>query len=41
MSKTQSPAGATFGLAHVQALLATAITNSVRAAYWQKYFVTD
>ncbi|TFV28639.1 twin-arginine translocation pathway signal protein [Bradyrhizobium frederickii] len=38
-SKTQGPAGATFGLAYVQALLATAISNSVRAAYWQKYFV--
>jgi hypothetical protein len=38
-SKTQGPAGATFGLAHVQALLATGISNSVRASYWQKYFV--
>jgi hypothetical protein len=38
-SKTQSPAGATFGLQYVQALLATGISNSVRAAYWQKYFV--
>jgi len=38
-SKTQSPAGATFGLPYVQALLATAISNSVRASYWQKYFV--
>jgi hypothetical protein len=26
-------------LAYVQALLATGISNSVRAAYWQKYFV--
>lgn len=38
-SKTQGPAGATFGLPYVQALLATAISNSVRASYWQKYFV--
>ena len=38
-SKTQGPAGATFGLMHVQALLATGISNSVRASYWQKYFV--
>jgi hypothetical protein len=38
-SKTQSPAGATFGLKYVQALLATGISNSVRASYWQKYFV--
>ncbi|WP_439392640.1 vanadium-dependent haloperoxidase [Bradyrhizobium sp. PMVTL-01] len=38
-SKTQTPAGATFGLPYVQALLATGISNSVRAAYWQKYFV--
>ncbi|MHC2619933.1 hypothetical protein ACVIW2_001965 [Bradyrhizobium huanghuaihaiense] len=38
-SKTQVPAGATFGLQHVQALLATGISNSVRASYWQKYFV--
>ena len=38
-SKTQGPAGATFGLPYVQALLATGISNSVRASYWQKYFV--
>lgn len=38
-SKTQVPAGATFGLMYVQALLATGISNSVRASYWQKYFV--
>ncbi|MBR0706100.1 MULTISPECIES: vanadium-dependent haloperoxidase [Bradyrhizobium] len=38
-SKTQVPAGATFGLQYVQALLATGISNSVRASYWQKYFV--
>jgi hypothetical protein len=38
-SKTQSSAGATFGLMYVQALLATGISNSVRASYWQKYFV--
>ena len=38
-SKTQGPAGATFGLMYVQALLATGISNSVRASYWQKYFV--
>ena len=38
-SKTQGPGGGTFGLPYVQALLATAISNSVRAVYWQKYFV--
>ncbi|MEH2499288.1 hypothetical protein V1294_005767 [Bradyrhizobium sp. AZCC 1678] len=38
-SKTQQPAGGTFGLPYVQALLTTGISNSVRAAYWQKYFV--
>lgn len=38
-SKTQGPGGGTFGLPHVQALLATGISNSVRASYWQKYFV--
>ena len=38
-SKTQSPAGATFGLDYVRALLATGISNSNRASYWQKYFV--
>ncbi|HVQ73459.1 MAG TPA: vanadium-dependent haloperoxidase [Bradyrhizobium sp.] len=38
-SKTQVPAGASFGLPYVQALLATGISNSVRACYWQKYFV--
>jgi hypothetical protein len=38
-SKTQSPGGPSFGLPYVQALLATGICNSVRAAYWQKYFV--
>src|SRR5215470_11036753 len=38
-SKTQGPGGGTFGLPYVQALLATGISNSVRAAYWQKYFV--
>jgi hypothetical protein len=38
-SKTQAPAGGTFGLPYVQALLATGISNSVRASYWQKYFV--
>ena len=38
-SKTQGPAGATFGLPYVQALLAEGISNSTRAAYWQKYFV--
>ncbi|HEY9455146.1 MAG TPA: vanadium-dependent haloperoxidase [Bradyrhizobium sp.] len=37
--KTQGPGGATFGLPFVQALLATGIRNSVRASYWQKYFV--
>jgi hypothetical protein len=37
--KTQGPGGATFGLPYVQALLATGISNSVRAVYWQKYFV--
>ena len=38
-SKTQGPGGATFGFPYVQALLATGISNSVRAVYWQKYFV--
>ena len=38
-SKTQAPAGATFGLSYIQALLAEGISNSVRASYWQKYFV--
>ncbi|KRQ98319.1 twin-arginine translocation pathway signal protein [Bradyrhizobium jicamae] len=38
-SKTQGPAGGTFGLPYVQALLAMGISNSVRAVYWQKYFV--
>jgi hypothetical protein len=38
-SKTQGPAGATFGLPYIQALLATGITNATRASYWQKYFV--
>ncbi|MCA1552554.1 vanadium-dependent haloperoxidase, partial [Bradyrhizobium sp. BRP19] len=38
-SKTQGPGGGTFGLAYVQALLTTGISNSVRASYWQKYFV--
>ncbi|MBR0916579.1 vanadium-dependent haloperoxidase [Bradyrhizobium sp. 521_C7_N1_3] len=38
-SKTQGPGGGTFGLPYVQALLATGISNSVRASYWQKYFV--
>ena len=38
-SKTHGPGGATFGLPYVQALLATGISNSVRASYWQKYFV--
>ncbi|MCK1512074.1 vanadium-dependent haloperoxidase [Bradyrhizobium sp. 190] len=38
-SKTQGPGAATFGFPYVQALLATGISNSVRASYWQKYFV--
>lgn len=38
-SKTQGPGGGSFGLPYVQALLATGISNSVRASYWQKYFV--
>jgi hypothetical protein len=38
-SKTQGPGAATFGLPYVQALFATGISNSVRASYWQKYFV--
>jgi hypothetical protein len=38
-SKTQGPAGATFGLSYVQGSLAEGITYAVRAAYWQKYFV--
>jgi hypothetical protein len=38
-SKTQGAAGATFGLTYVQGLLTTGITNAIRAAYWQKFFV--
>jgi hypothetical protein len=38
-SKTQGPAGASFGLPYIQALLATGISNATRASYWQKYFV--
>jgi len=38
-SKTQVPAGATFGLPYIQAVLAMGISNSTRSAYWQKYFV--
>jgi hypothetical protein len=38
-SKTQGAAGATFGLTYIQGLLTEGITNSIRAAYWQKYFV--
>jgi hypothetical protein len=38
-SKTQGPAGGTFGLPYIQAVLATGISNSTRSAYWQKYFV--
>jgi hypothetical protein len=39
VSKNQTAAGASFGLAYVQALLAEGVTNAVRAVYWQKYFV--
>jgi hypothetical protein len=38
-SKTQGPAGGTFGLPYIQAVLATGISNSTRSAYWQKYCV--
>jgi len=38
-SRNQAPAGATFGLPYVQALLAEGISYVTRASYWQKYFV--
>ena len=38
-SKTQGSAGGSFGLPYIQAILAMGISNSTRAAYWQKYFV--
>jgi hypothetical protein len=38
-TRNQVPAGGSFGLPHVQALLAEGVTEAVRAAYWQKYFV--
>src|SRR3954470_11468748 len=38
-SRNQAPAGATFGLVYVQALLAVGISYATRASYWQKYFV--
>jgi len=38
-SRTQAPAGATFGLGYLQALLTKGISDANRASYWQKYFV--
>jgi hypothetical protein len=38
-SKNQAPAGASFGLPYVQALLAEGTAYATRASYWQKYFV--
>ena len=38
-SRTQVPAGASFGLPYVQALLAMGISYATRASYWQKYSV--
>ena len=38
-SKNQVPAGASFGLPYVQALLAAGTSYATRASYWQKYFV--
>jgi hypothetical protein len=38
-SRNQAPAGASFGLPYVQALLAEGISYATRASYWQKYFV--
>src|SRR5215471_11463600 len=39
VSRTQVPAGASFGLPYVQALLAVGTSYAVRASYWQKYYV--
>jgi hypothetical protein len=38
-SVTQSSANASFALGHLQALLAVGASRTVRAAYWQKWFV--
>ena len=38
-SGTQTAAGATFGLAYVQGLLAEGTSRAIRASYWQKWFV--
>jgi hypothetical protein len=38
-SKNQVPAGASFGLPYVQALLAMGTSYATRASYWQKYYV--
>jgi hypothetical protein len=38
-SRNQAAATATFGLGHVQAVVAEGVPNAVRACYWQKYFV--
>jgi hypothetical protein len=38
-SRTQTGAGATFGLPYVQGLLAEGISRAIRASYWQKWFV--
>ena len=39
ISKNEAAASGTFGLPHVQGLLAEGVTNAVRGSYWQKYFV--
>jgi hypothetical protein len=39
LSRTQVPAGASFGLPYMQALLAVGNSYAVRASYWQKYYV--
>jgi hypothetical protein len=38
-SKNQTPAGASFGLPYVQALLAVGTSYATRGSYWQKYYV--
>ncbi|WP_207541168.1 phosphatase PAP2 family protein, partial [Sabulicella rubraurantiaca] len=37
--RAQSPGGASFGPAHLQAMLAQAISCAPRAAYWQKWYL--
>ena len=38
-SRTQIPAGPSFGLPYVQALLALGTSYATRGSYWQKYYV--